>query len=150
MGLTSALNTSLNGLALNETEINVLGNNISNAGTTGFKASNVSFQTQLAQSLSFGSAPSTTNGGTNPEQIGLGAEVSTIAADFGQGSITATSTPSDLAIQGNGFFVLNDGASGSQVYTRDGQFSLDSRNELTNSAGEQVMGYGVDSNFNLI
>lgn len=150
MGLTSALNTSLNGLSLNETEINVLGNNISNAGTTGFKASNVSFETQLAQSLSFGSAPSATSGGTNPLQIGLGAQVASISADFGQGSITATSTPSDLAIQGDGFFVLNNGATGAQVYTRNGQFNLDSANQLTNSSGEPVMGYTVDSNFNLI
>src|SRR5579872_3576325 len=115
MGLTSALNTSLNGLSLNETEINVLGNNISNAGTTGFKASSVSFQTQLAQSLSFGSAPSATDGGTNPLQIGLGAEVASISADFSQGSITATSTPSDLAIQGDGFFVMNNGATGGPI-----------------------------------
>lgn len=150
MGLTSALNTSLNGLSLNETQINVLGNNISNAGTTGFKASNVSFQTQLAQSLSFGSAPSSTDGGTNPLQIGLGAEVASISADFSQGSITATSTPSDLAIQGDGFFVLNNGATGAPVYTRNGQFNLDAANQLTNASGEAVMGYGVDGNFNLI
>ncbi len=150
MGLTSALNTSLNGLSLNETEINVLGNNISNAGTTGFKASNVSFQTQLAQSLSFGSAPSATDGGTNPMQVGLGAQVSAISADFSQGSITATSTPSDLAIQGSGLFVLNNGSLGGQVYTRNGEFTLDAGNQLTNSAGQQVMGYGVDSNFNLV
>lgn len=150
MGLTSALNTSLNGLALNETEINVLGNNISNAGTTGFKASNASFQTQLAQTLSYGSAPSATDGGTNPLQIGLGAEVSAISADFSQGSITATSTPSDLAIQGDGFFILNNGNTGGNVYTRNGQFSLNANNQLTNSAGQQVAGYGVDTNFNLI
>jgi flagellar hook protein FlgE len=150
MGLTSALNTSLNGLSLNETEINVVGNNISNAATTGFKASKVSFETQLSQNLSFGSAPTSTDGGTNPMQIGLGAEVAAISADFSQGSITSTSTPSDLAIQGNGFFVLNDSSSGGQVYTRNGAFSLDAGNELTNSAGQQVMGYGVDSNFNVV
>jgi flagellar hook protein FlgE len=150
MGLTSALNTSLNGLSLNETEINVLGNNISNAGTTGFKQSNVSFATQLADTLSFGSAPSATDGGTNPRQIGLGAEVSAINADFSQGSITTTSSPSDLAIQGDGFFILNNGVTGGQVYTRDGSFSLDAAHQLTNTTGQQVMGYGVDSNFNLI
>ncbi len=150
MGLTAALNTSVNGLSLNETEINVVGNNISNAGTTGFKASNVAFATQLAQTLSYGSAPSATDGGTNPIQIGLGGEVAAISADFSQGSITATSSPSDLAIQGDGFFVLNNTSSGGQVYTRDGSFSLDAANELTNSAGQQVLGYGVDNNFNLI
>jgi len=150
MGLTSALNTSLNGLSLNETEINVLGNNISNAGTTGFKESNVAFATQLANTLSFGSAPSATDGGTNPKQIGLGASVAAIAADFSQGSITATSSPSDLAIQGDGFFILNNGSLGGQVYTRDGNFSLDAANELTNKTGQQVLGYGVDDNFNLV
>ena len=150
MGLTSALNTSLNGLALNETEINVLGNNISNAGTTGFKESNVAFATQLANTLSFGSAPSATDGGTNPKQIGLGAQVAAIAADFSQGAITATSSPSDLAIQGDGFFVLSNGSVGGQVYTRDGNFSLDAANELTNKTGQQVLGYGVDDNFNLV
>ncbi len=150
MGLTSALNTSVNGLSLNETEINVVGNNISNANTTGFKASNVAFSTQLAQTMSYGSAPTNTDGGTNPMQIGLGGQVAAITADFSQGSITTTSSPSDLAIQGDGFFVLNNGSVGGQVYTRDGSFSLDSSNELTNSAGQQVMGYGVDSNFNLV
>jgi len=150
MGLTSALNTSVNGLSLNETEINVVGNNISNAGTTGFKASNVAFATQLAQTMSYGSAPSNTDGGTNPMQVGLGGQVAAISADFSQGSITATSSPSDLAIQGDGFFVLNNGSVGGQVYTRDGSFSLDSANQLTNASGQAVMGYGVDSNFNLI
>jgi flagellar hook protein FlgE len=150
MGLSSALNTSLNGLALNETEINVLGNNISNAGTTGFKQSNVAFSTQLANTLSSGSAPSSTDGGTNPRQIGLGGQVAAIAEDFSQGSITSSSSPSDLAIQGDGFFILKGTSGGGQVYTRDGNFSLDSANELTNNAGQQVLGYGVDSNFNII
>ncbi len=150
MGLTSALNTSLNGLSLNETEINVLGNNISNAGTTGFKQSNVAFATQLANTLSFGSAPSSTDGGTNPRQIGLGGQVAAIAADFSQGSISASSSPSDLAIQGDGFFIMNNASAGGQAYTRDGNFSLDSADELVNNAGQQVLGYGVDSNFNIV
>lgn len=150
MGLTTALNTSVNGLALNETDINVLGNNIANAGTVGFKQSNVSFATQLAETLSYGSAPSGNNGGTNPLQIGLGGQVAAITADFSQGSVIASSSPSDLAIQGDGFFVLKDGTQGGQVYTRNGNFSLDSANHLTNSTGQQVMGYGVDSNFNLV
>ena len=67
MGLTSALNTALNGLSLNETSIDVLGNNIANAGTNGFKASNVLFSTQLARTLSVGSRPTATSGGSNPQ-----------------------------------------------------------------------------------
>jgi flagellar hook protein FlgE len=148
MGLTSALNTSLNGLSLIETQIDVLGNNIANAGTTGFKASKVLFSTQLARTLSVGSRPTGTNGGTNPRQIGLGASVAQIIPDFSPGSITPTTSPSDLAIQGDGFFIVNTSAG--NVYTRNGNFRLDSGSYLSNSQGQRLMGYGVDSNFNLV
>lgn len=148
MGLTSALNTSLNGLSLNETMIDVLGNNIANAGTNGFKASTVRFQTQLARTLSVGSAPTATDGGTNPRQIGLGASVSVISRDFTQGSITNSTRPSDLAIQGDGFYVL-DGSNGI-VYSRNGNFSLSADNYLVNDQGFFVQGYAVDQDFNLI
>jgi flagellar hook protein FlgE len=148
MGLTSALNTSLNGLALNENTIDVLGNNIANAGTNGFKASTTRFQTQLSRTLSVGSRPTASSGGTNPRQIGLGASVSVISRDFTQGSISNSTSPSDLAIQGNGFFVL-DGANGI-VYSRNGNFSLNSEAELVNDQGMFVQGYGVDGDFNLV
>src|SRR5580704_2217683 len=148
MGLTSALNTSVNGLSLNETAIAVIGNNIANADTNGFKSSNVLFTTQLSQTLSVGSGPTATNGGTNPQQIGLGASIATIATDFSQGSITNTSSPSDLAIQGTGFFILNSPQG--DVYTRDGGFTLSANNQLVNAEGFAVQGFGVDSNFNLV
>jgi flagellar hook protein FlgE len=148
MGLTSALNTSLNGLALNETTIDVLGNNIANAGTNGFKTSSVRFQTQLSRTLSVGSRPTESTGGTNPRQIGLGASVSVISRDFTQGSISNSTSPSDLAIQGNGFFIL-DGPNG-RVYSRNGNFSLNSDSQLVNDQGMFVQGYTVDNNFNLI
>ena len=148
MGLTSALNTSLNGLTLNETSIDVLGNNIANAGTNGFKASRVLFSTQLARTLSVGSKPNESNGGTIPRQIGLGATTAAIQTDFSQGSVTGSTSPSDLAIQGEGFFVMesNDG----NVYTRNGNFSLNSESNLTNNQGLRLKGYGVDENFDLI
>ncbi|HEX6984804.1 MAG TPA: flagellar basal body protein, partial [Planctomycetaceae bacterium] len=95
MGLTSTLNTSLNGLALNEVAIDVLGNNIANAGTNGYKASNVLFTTQLSRTLSVGSRPTALLGGTNPRQIGLGAQVSAIQKDFTQGAVTNSTSPSD-------------------------------------------------------
>ena len=119
--LTAAMNSSVNALSLNETAIAVIGNNIANADTNGFKASNVLFTTQLSQTLSAGSAPTSTNGGTNPEQIGLGASISATEIDFSQGSITNTDVPSDLAIQGNGFFILNTSAG--NVYTRTAALS---------------------------
>lgn len=159
MGLTSALNTSLNGLVLNETAIDVLGNNIANAGTNGFKSSNVLFSTQLTRTLTVGAAPSATSAGINPQQVGLGANTAAIRKDFTQGSITNSSSPSDLAIQGDGFFIVrgNDG----DVYTRNGNFSLSARSldlttgqtigsRLQNAQGLVVQGYGVDANFNLI
>ncbi len=146
--LTSAMNTSVNALSLNETAISVIGNNIANADTNGFKASNVLFSTQLSQTISAGSSPTSTNGGTNPQQIGLGASLAATETDFSQGSITTTNNPSDLAIQGNGFFVLDGGAG--NVYTRDGGFTLNADNQLVNSQGLSVQGYGVDNNFNLV
>ncbi len=148
MGLTSALNTSLNGLSLNESTIDVLGNNIANAGTNGFKASTTRFQTQLSRTLSVGSRPTASAGGTNPRQVGLGASVSVISRDFTQGSISNSTSPSDLAIQGNGFFVLN--GSNGIVYSRNGNFSLNSQAALVNDQGMFVQGYGVDNNFNLV
>lgn len=148
MGLTSALNTSLNGLSLNETAIDVLSNNIANAGTNAFKSSQVQFSTQLARSLSFGSRPTATNGGTNAKQIGLGATVAAILPDFSQGSITNTTTPSDLAIQGEGFFIVE--SQDGNLYTRNGTFRLNSENVLANSQGLRVQAYGIDDDFNIV
>jgi flagellar hook protein FlgE len=148
MSLTSALNTSVNALSINETAIAVIGNNVANADTDGFKASDVLFSTQLAQTLSLGSGPTSTNGGTDPQQIGLGANIASIATDFTEGSVSNTGIPSNLAIQGNGFFILNSPSG--DVYSRNGNFSLSANNELVNPQGLAVQGYGVDSNFNLV
>lgn len=147
MGLTTALNTSLNGLTLNETSIEVIGNNIANAGTNGFKASEVQFTTQLARTLNVGSDPRGLNGGTNPKQIGLGATTASIRRDFSQGAITTSTSNSDLAIEGEGFFVL-DGPDG-VFYSRNGNFTLNERSQLVNSSGLRVLGYGIDENFNI-
>jgi flagellar hook protein FlgE len=148
MGLTTALNTSLNGLALNETAIEVIGNNIANAGTNGFKASTVEFTTQLARTLSVGSEAQGANGGTNPRQIGLGATTAAIRRDNSQGAITTSTSPSDLAIEGAGFFIL-DGTQG-QVYSRNGNFTLNKDAKLVNAQGLRVQGYGVDEQFNIV
>ena len=148
MGLTSAFNTSLNGLSLNEKVIDVLGNNIANASTTGFKASNIQFMTQLSRTLSVGSRASDTNGGTNPRQIGLGATVAAIQKDFSQGSVSNSTSPSDFAIQGDGFFVVK-GSTG-DLYTRNGNFNLNTESQLVNPQGLRVQGYAVDDNFNLV
>ncbi len=120
MGLASALSTALTGLSTSETMISVAGNNISNSTTDGFKQSQALFTTQFLQTMSLGSSPSGSgagaNGGTNPQQIGLGTQVAEITPDFSQGTIQVSSSPSDLAIQGDGFFIVQ-GNTAAQEYT---------------------------------
>src|SRR3970040_449809 len=120
MGLQSALTTSLTGLQAAETVIDVVGNNGANSGTVGFKESDVLFATQLLHTQSSGSAPTGNTGGTTPRQIGLGVKVAAINPDFTQGTIQISSNPLDLAIQGDGFLMVQ-GSQGERLYTRDGQ-----------------------------
>ena len=96
MGLQSAMTTALTGLQAAETTIDVVGNNVANSNTAGFKESNVLFATQFLQTQSIGSAPSTSSGGTNPRQIGLGVSVAEIAPNFTQGTIQVSSNPLDI------------------------------------------------------
>lgn len=148
MGLASALTTALTGLTAAETQIDVVGNNLANSQTVGFKASEAVFATQFLQTLGLGSAPTSTNGGTNPRQTGLGVQVAEIAPDFSQGTIEISGNPSDLAIQGDGFFIV-EGPTGEQLYTRNGIFKTNSENQLVTISGNRVLGYGVDELFTL-
>jgi flagellar hook protein FlgE len=148
MGLTTAMYTGLSGMSVNQTRISTIGNNIANVNTHAFKNSRTLFQTQLSQLLSMGNGPSETSGGVNPTQIGLGAVVGAIQKDFNPGSIETTGIASDLAIDGDGFFILRR-PNGQQVYTRDGSFSLDSNNQLVSMDGYHVRGFGVDEGFNI-
>jgi flagellar hook protein FlgE len=146
MGLQSALSTALTGMTAAETTIDVTGNNVANANTVGFKESHVNFATQFLQTQSIGSAPTDTSGGTNPRQVGLGAKVSEITPKFTQGTIQISSNPLDLAIQGDGFFIV-EGSQGEHLYTRNGQFKTNANNEIVTITGQRVLGYSVDSNF---
>ena len=146
MGLASALTTALTGLNAAETQIDVVGNNLANSQTVGFKASSITFATQFLQTQSLGSSPTSNNGGTNPRQTGLGTRVAAITPDFNQGTIEVSSNPSDLAIQGEGFFIVQ-GTQGERLYTRNGVFKTNSQNELVTPTGNRVLGFGVDSNF---
>ncbi len=148
MGLQSALTTALTGLSAAESQIDVIGNNLANSQTVGFKSSNVIFADQFLQTLTLGSSPSANNGGTNPRQIGLGVQVAEIAANHNQGTIEISSSSSDLAIQGDGFFVVQ-GDGGEKLYSRNGIFKLNSDAELVNSTGQRLLGYGVDEQFRL-
>ncbi len=148
MGLASSLSTALTGLNAAETQIDVLGNNLANSQTVGFKSSEVVFATQFLQTLSLGAAPTSDNGGTNPRQTGLGVQVAGITPNFKQGTIEISSSPSDLAIQGDGFFMV-EGNSGERLYTRNGIFKLNSANELVTTTGNRLLGYGIDDKFNI-
>src|SRR5438874_1712760 len=148
MGLASALTTALTGMQAAETQIDVVGNNLANSQTVGFKASNAVFATQFLQTQSLGSGPTATDGGTNPRQTGLGTRVAGLTPDFTQGTIEISSSPSDLAIQGDGFFMVQN-TDGERLYTRNGQFKTNADNELVSLSGERVLGYGIDSNYQI-
>ncbi|MCH7750789.1 MAG: flagellar hook-basal body complex protein, partial [Planctomycetes bacterium] len=148
MGLQSALTTALTGLQAAETTIDVVGNNIANSQTVGFKESEAVFATQFLQTISIGSAPSTNSGGTNPRQIGLGVKVSEITPNFTQGTIEISSNPLDLAIQGDGFLIVQSGIN--QFYTRNGQLKLNADNEVVTVTGQRLLGYGVNDDFEIV
>jgi len=147
MALTSALYTGLSGLDVNQTKLNVIGNNIANANTTAFKSSRAIFSPQFYLTDQSGSSPDAVNGGTNPSQRGLGAQVAGIDKDMTQGEMETTGKDTDLAIDGNGFFVVQGET---QTYTRAGDFSVNAQHELTTTGGEYVMGYGADAQGNVI
>ncbi len=142
MGLQSALSTALTGLNAAETIIDVAGNNVANAQTVGFKESGVNFATQFLQTVSIGAAPGSGNGGTNPRQIGLGVKVAEISPDFTQGTIEISSNPLDVAIQGDGFLIVQ-GGQGEQLYTRNGQLKTNQNNEVITINGNRVLGYNA-------
>ena len=146
MGLASAMSTALTGLTAAETTIDVIGNNLANSNTVGFKASEASFATQFLQTRSLGSAPTTGSGGTNPRQIGLGTMVAQVSPTFTQGTIEISSNATDMAIQGDGFFIVQ-GVQGEQLYTRNGIFKLNAQSELVTITGNRLLGYGIDGDY---
>jgi flagellar hook protein FlgE len=114
-------------------DLNVIGNNIANVDTVGFKAANVQFADTLSQTVGDNAA--------GVEQIGTGVTTSSIANQFTQGSITNTGVNTNMAVDGNGFFLVKDPASGEEYVTRDGNFTVDSNGFLVTSSGMNVQGY---------
>lgn len=108
--------------------IDVIGNNIANSNTVGYKENGASFSTALSQNLSFGSGPSGTHGGVNPTQVGQGVGLIRTLSNFSQGALTSTGRVLDLSLEGNGFFTLQNGSD--RTYSRVGSFGLDSQNNL--------------------
>src|SRR5579862_3470256 len=128
-----ALYAGVTGLQVNQDMLDVVGNNLANSNTTGFKAQSVNFSDLVYQNLSQGSAASgTAVGGTDPIQIGSGARVASITPNLQQGTLQATGNELDMAIQGNGYFVVQSG--GQTNYTRAGSFGIDANNFLVDPA----------------
>lgn len=140
-----SLYSGVGGLKNHQTRMDVIGNNIANVNTTGYKASRASFQDILNQNLQGASAAQGGKGGVNPMQVGLGMTSSSIDNLFTNGSIQSTGVGTDLAISDDGFFILSDGTT--DVYTRDGNFDFDNDGILVSrSSGMKVMGW-IDTSF---
>jgi len=134
-----AMYSGITGLKNFQTAMDIVGNNIANVNTVGFKASRITFQTALLQTLKSGRSPQNNIGGTNPMQIGLGSQIASIDKLMTQGSFQNTGKKTDLAIQGDGFFILSDGKG--YYYTRAGNFMLDTNGTLIQaSTGYKVQG----------
>ncbi|HBP65147.1 MAG TPA: flagellar biosynthesis protein FlgE [Desulfosporosinus sp.] len=135
-----SLYSAISGLKNHQVKMDVIGNNIANVNTTGFKRSRVTFATTLSQTMKGASSPSPNQGGTNPMQVGLGSMLASIDQIMTQGSSQSTGKSTDLMLQGPGLFVMNNG--GQQVFTRAGGFSQDSEGTLEDPAtGAKVQGY---------
>ncbi len=137
-----SLFAGISGLRVNQTMLDVTGNNIANANTIGFKGSTTVFQDTLSQMLTGASGQNDDRGGTNPIQVGLGVQLAATATNFNQGSAQTTGRATDLMIQGDGFFVTRQG--GEALYTRAGSFTFDEGGTLVTPTGNRVQGYLLD------
>lgn len=137
-----SLFAGVSGLQNHQTRMDVVGNNISNVNTYGFKKGRVTFKDMISQSLSGAAKPQEDRGGINPQQVGLGMQVATIDTIHTQGALQVTGVNTDLAIQGEGFFIEKKG--NSSYYTRNGAFSIDKNGYLVNpSNGYKVQGWNA-------
>jgi flagellar hook protein FlgE len=145
----SALSAGVSGLKCHQTMLDVAGNNLANVNTVGFKGSSVTFAELLSQTIRRASGPSSSLGGVNPQQMGSGVGVASIRMDTSQGSITATGQDLDVAIDGSGYFVLNNGTQ--NVFTRIGSFAVDANNTLVDPATgyrvQRMGNYGESEGF---
>lgn len=139
--MSQSLYTAMGGISAAQTSLNVISNNIANINTTAYKSSKANFSEVYSSTLSSGTAATSTTGGINPMQVGLGVQVSSISKNFTAGTWVATGGTTDLMIQGNGFFTVK-ASGGEMYYTRAGDFSFDSDGDLVTSDGYKVLGTG--------
>ncbi len=140
--MASALQTAVLGMRAYQEMLNVTGNNIANADTTAYKEDRITFSDMFSRTLSRGSRATEEVGGSNPIQVGLGVRIASVAKNMGQGSFTSTEKDFDMALDGDGFFVVSDGTS--DVFTRDGTFDVDAAGYLVDpNTGYRVQRIGV-------
>jgi flagellar hook protein FlgE len=130
--MIGSLQTGVSGLQQFQEDLQVIGNNIANVNTVGYKSSTMDFEDQLSQSLASGS--------DNSMQIGEGVATSAVNSNYTQGTINSTGVTTDLAVSGQGFFLVRDTSSGMTYATRDGEFNLDANGYLINANGNRVQG----------
>lgn len=162
-----SLYSGISGMKVNQTKLDVIGNNLANVSTTAFKGSRVNFSTTISQTLGSASAASDSLGGVNGKQIGLGAQIASIDKIMSQGSMQSTSRALDVAVDGSGYFMVAAGpeltggtndkitiddngidampANTSVAYTRDGSFVLDNEGNLLTSKGYRVLGFAMET-----
>ncbi|WP_110953266.1 flagellar hook protein FlgE [Anaerosinus massiliensis] len=137
-----SLFSGVSGLKNHQTRMDVIGDNIANVNTTGFKGSRATFQDILSQTITGASSPQGNLGGTNAKQIGLGVGLASIDANMTDGSVQSTGYNTDLCLSGSGFFMVANG--GNTFYTRDGSFRFDENGNYVNSGGLKVQGWMAD------
>ncbi|WP_419741860.1 flagellar basal-body rod protein FlgF [Paraclostridium dentum] len=142
--MLKSMYSGISGMKANQTKMDVVGNNVANVGTTAFKKSGVRFSDALNQTVIYSSVPGgaagdpNVIGGVNPGQVGIGTKVSGIFRNMIQGNVQPTGRPTDLAIDGDGFFVVSVGPN-QEAYTRDGSFTLDANGNLVTADGYKVL-----------
>lgn len=138
-----SLFAGVTGLGTNTLRMDVIGNNVANVNTVGFKSTRITFEEQVAQMLRGATGPDGATGGSNPMQIGNGSRVASLDSVFTQGGLEATGVATDLALQGNAFFVLSNGSR--NFFTRAGSFQIDGAGQLVNpSNGYTLQGFAFD------
>jgi flagellar hook protein FlgE len=135
--------SGISGLRTHQTMMDVVGNNIANVNTAGYKSSATVFQDLLSQTLQGAGAPRDGAGGTNPAQVGLGVKMGAISTNFAQGASQLTGRATDLAIQGDGFFAVRQG--NEALYTRSGSFNFDANGNLVTPSGANVLGWSAQN-----
>ncbi|EAH7140942.1 flagellar hook protein FlgE [Campylobacter coli] len=136
--------SGVSGLQAHQVAMDVEGNNISNVNTTGFKYSRADFGTMFSQTVKIATAPTDGRGGSNPLQIGLGVSVSSTTRIHSQGPVQTTNKNTDVAINGDGFFMVSDDGGLTRYLTRDGDFKLDAYGNFVNNAGFVVQGWNIN------